>query len=655
MALTIGELVGYLDLDDTGWSRKNKQAHNDMRSMRDDVDKLSEGTNKLAGDFLKLANNLSNIPTAMAAITGTATVLANLAGVVGVIPAAGAAAVTTIAALKIGMSGFGDALKASGDPAKFAESLKTLSPNARAAAIAVRDLTPAWTDLKKSVQDELFSGVGKTIKQVGGTYMPILKRGLTDVAAGFDDASSGVRKFFMQAQTQKDVNAIFGGTSGVVASLSSALGPALEILRDLVAVGMEFLPVGGGFGEAARHAADFVHQARETGQLKKWISDGFSTVGDLAKLFKNIGGIVTRVFGGLNAGGASMLQTMIKVTDQVKAFLDSAKGQDALHALGSALNAVSTVVTQVLITALQTLAPLVVELAPPFADLARQVGSTLVAALHVAAPLLHVLAGFIAENIDWLGPLAIAIYVGVQAFQAVITVVRFLNILAATNPWLILIAATIALAVLIITHWDQIKAAIAAAWDWIKTTARTAWDHIKSAIVDPIVDAGRSVGTVISNVVQFFVDLPGKIAQALRFLADVITKPFRDAYNTVSGIVDDILSAIDKITGNFNGKLAGGFKFGGSYGTPELLAAAHGRAGGGRTTPGNPYWVGEQGRRELFWPDQAGSIFTEEQLARYGGSGDRSLVSIGTFNATPTQSPHAIASDLDWLSRGGGY
>jgi hypothetical protein len=61
------------------------------------------------------------------------TAAGQLSGVLGLIPAAAGAAGLAIGSLKIATLGFGDAIKAVGDPEKFAESLQTLTPAATAA------------------------------------------------------------------------------------------------------------------------------------------------------------------------------------------------------------------------------------------------------------------------------------------------------------------------------------------------------------------------------------------------------------------------------------------------------------------------------------------------------------------------------------------
>jgi hypothetical protein len=431
---------------------------------------------------------------------------------------------------------FEDAARGAGKAASAlsgsTEAFDKLSANAQATVRAILGLDGAWMDLRHSVQDALFAGVADEVKVLGGTYIPVLKSGMTGVAQEFNTGAHSVARFLAEGEQVKTINSLFGGTKGVVGNLTDTMQPLLAVLLDVVAVGTEMLPgLTSGFGAAAERAAAFVHDARETGQLREWIQGGLDTLHQLGTLFSQVGQIVSAVFKGLGAGGTNFLDTLIRVTATVRDFLQSFEGQQALKAVGQALRAVSAVVTEVMLTAFQELAPVIVELAPGFAELARQVGTVLVVALQALGPLLQWVAGFLSDNMNWIGPLAIALFGLVKAFQAVTVVLNILKLAAATNPWLLIIAATVLLATLIITHWDQIMGFLSRAWEWIQRTAGDAWDHIKSAIVDPIVDAARWVENTVSNIINWFADIPRRIGSALAGLGRVIGDAFKFAFN----------------------------------------------------------------------------------------------------------------------------
>lgn len=481
MAGTLASLLVSLDLDVDKFSAGAQQAVNDTDKL---VDRITKVGDQGVPAFLRTANALAAIPTAAHGLGAVVGILGSMSGAIGLIPAAGAGAVVAISALKVGVQGFGDAIKNVGDPKKFAESLKELSPAARESAVAVRDLSDEWSAMQDHVQDQLFEGLADDINRLGKAYTPVLAKGLGDVNAQFNAAAQRTAGFLAKTEQVKDVAGVFDNTTLAVAELTRGIQPLVQIMLDLVAVGSEFLPgLVGGFGDAAASAAEFVRHARETGQLREWISGGLSALGDLWQLLRNIAGIAATVFSAFKAEGADTLGVLIGLTAQVRDFLRSAEGQEALHSLAEALGTIASVVSKVLLAALKQLAPIIREAAPGFAELARQVGTVLVAAIETLGPKLVDLAGWLSDNIDWLGPLAIGLYGAAKAFGAVSTAVEFLTKVSKANPWVLIISTLIVAAIFIVTKWDEIKAFLLEAWTWIKDTANSVWTAIKDFFV----------------------------------------------------------------------------------------------------------------------------------------------------------------------------
>jgi hypothetical protein len=558
-ALTVGELVGYLRVDSTAWRRGLADARAGLDGLAKyssrELDTLVDTSDRAAAGFVRLALAVSNVATAAWAAQGVGSVVSGLGGALAVLPALGVAVGVGMAAAHVGMAGFGDAMKAVEDPAKFAESLERLSPAARDTAVAVRDLAPAWRSVQQVTQEALFSGVADDVRALGARYLPVLETGLSGVAGEFNNAAHGTAAFLGQSRQVETVSGIFGQVRASVGGVTAAVPPLVSILLDLVAVGSEFLPgLSGGFASAAQRAAEFVREARETGQLHEWIASGLATLRQLGELLANVGGIASAVFSGLDLGGAGLLGTLVALTGQVREFLESVQGQEALAAFGEVLSTVSDVVAEVLLTALRQLAPVVIALAPGFAQLATQVGSVLVAALTVAGPLLVQLATFLSQNASWLGPLAIGLYAAAKAFDAVIIAVRLLNIVSMANPWVLIIAATVALATLIITNWDDITQAVGAAWRWLSDRAAEVWGWIERNIVEHIANAARWVGDRIGDVLDFFGwlgSLPGKAAEwfgsVARWAGDKLSEVvvfFRDLPGNILGALGDLGSLL---------------------------------------------------------------------------------------------------------------
>lgn len=601
MALTIGELVGFLRIDGSGWNRGLARSRGDLDKfsrdangrlrdlrgrfvaegeasgkgfgaglgrLREYADKVEDVGNRAGASFGRLALSMSNVATASSVVHGVVPIVASLGGALALLPAIGVAVGVGMFAAKVGMAGFGDAMSSMDDPEKFAQSLEKLSPAARSTALAVRDLAPAWKAVKQETQENLFAGLADDMRALGSGYLPVLKTGLSGITAEFNTAARGTAGFLAEANQVQTVSGIFGQVRTSIGNTTTVVQPLVSILLDLVAVGTTFLPgMTDGFGSAAQSAAEFVSAARESGRLGEWISAGISTLGQLGDVFGNLFGIVRAVYGALDTGGASLLDTLTRVTGMVRGFLESFEGQQALASLASLLGTVSGVVTGVVMTALRQLAPVVVALVPGFAQLATQLGSVLTAALIVATPLLLDLATFLSENMVWLGPLAIGLYAAAQAFQVVGVAVRVLNVLMMINPWALLVAATIALVVLIVTNWDTIVAAVGAAWDWLVQAGRTAWEWIVGAVQtavdfllwlflnwslpgliikhwDTIVAGVRLAVQWVLDAVGWLGSLPAKVGAWFGQVKDWIVQKWSEAVDWLRGIPQRILGAL---------------------------------------------------------------------------------------------------------------
>lgn len=545
LALTIGELVGFLRLDDKDWTRGILKADKDLDGLRD---KSTLAANAL----VSLALSMAKVGTAVPLISGAAASLGAMAGALGVVPAAGVAVGIAMKTAALGMQGFGDAMDNMADPEAFAESIKPLAPAAREAAVAVRGLVPAWKAVQQSVQEELFTGVGKTISMLGEIYLPILSNGLTDVARAFDNAHIGLRIFGLEAQTRADMASIFDNTATAVGNVGAATGSLLRIFRDLVVVGSDFLPnLTAGFEGSAKRAAEFVAAARESGRLHEWISTGLTTVWQLGQVFENVGAIIGAFFDAFDSAGAGSLAMLMDLTGQLRLFFESAEGQAGLRALATTLSTVAGVVTDVLMVALRELVPIIVELAPGFTELAVMLGGTMITALQAVGPLMQALAGFLADNVTWLGPLALGLYAAAKALGILAVAIRVINIALMMNPWVLIIAAVIAVVAVIVTYWDEIVAFLTQVWTKIQAVAKTVWNAITGAIADAIdgiksaiawlrslpgmvgdwlSGLARAAGDRLAELLGWFSRLPGQILDALITLPGLLFQAFVDVH-----------------------------------------------------------------------------------------------------------------------------
>lgn len=161
------------------------------------------------------------------------------------------------------------------------------------------------------------------------------------------------------------------------------------------------------------------------------------------------------------------------------------------------------------------------KLAELFANLSPETKQIIVTVLGLAAAI---------------GPLLIAGAKLIQAFQAIKTAFLAIQVVMMANPFLLLIAAVVAVAALIIMNWDRIRDFLLSVWDTIKRGLDTL-ARFFSSIWEGILGTVRGV---INQIVGVFGSLWSGIqrvgAQISQFVGNIF-KPLSDGFNTALDVV----------------------------------------------------------------------------------------------------------------------
>lgn len=426
-----------------------------------------------------------------------------------------------------------------GGASKTADAMANISPNARALVKEVLSLKDEWQDLKFSVQDRLFAGLADDVKPLASIYFPLLKEGLGGIADGFNGIIKDVAEFLKTSEATDNIRQIFDNTGTAVKNLRTFVTDLLAAFLDIAAVGSDFLPdMATNASNAASSFRQFVHEARETGKLRQWMQDAMDTVSDLWQLLKNLAGIIGTVFSAFDQEGGGALNTLTAITGKVEEFLKSAEGQEALHALGRILASIGGAYGKVFLSFLDVAASLLVALEPLITAFADAAGTYLAVALQALGVVLQPIAELLGFLGPALGPIVAGMYAANKAVDAAKLAWTGLNAVMNANPFLIIAAAVIALAYLIITNWDAIKAGLAAAWQWISDTATTVW----TAIVD------------------FFTSWIGGIRDTIVNQWNAIADFFTSKWNAIKNTATTIWNNLDRFFKDVGRRISDGFK-----------------------------------------------------------------------------------------------
>lgn len=293
--------------------RAEADAHRSAASAIKDYDKEAEkahrNTHRFSNDMQSLAGSMLGIraagPLGAAAlgVIGLAAIdVAKFAVTasqsIGLIPAAAATAAAGVGTLKLATMGFGQAMKDIGDPEKFATDLAALAPAAQQTALEIRNLLPELKGLQQATQDTFFKGFAEQFHNLTDTFLPSVKELTTGIADSFNQMVMQVSGDFMKPENVTQIQQIFSNINGFFKELVPSAQSFSQALLDITSVGSSFLPgLGSSISDAAANFASFIREARDSGKLKEWISDGIDAVKMLAGEIKDLVVTIYETFG----------------------------------------------------------------------------------------------------------------------------------------------------------------------------------------------------------------------------------------------------------------------------------------------------------------------------------------------------------------------
>jgi hypothetical protein len=121
------------------------------------------------------------------------------------------------------------------------------------------------------------------------------------------------------------------------------------------------------------------------------------------------------------------------------------------------------------------------------------------------------------------------------------------NAAQAVNPavWVAAaIVALIAVIVLLIKHWDKVKAAGVAAWNWIKDAAGAVGRWFAGPFANFFTRSWDKIKGVWIGAVGWFRGLGGRLGSALTSVAAAIFRPFRSAFNRIADAWNNTIGSL---------------------------------------------------------------------------------------------------------------
>jgi hypothetical protein len=405
-----------------------------IKKLGVDNDRLAVAANKSGIALGEVGIGLAKVGVAGNAMSaalsvggGAAGALSQLAPAALLLPGALLAGAAAMQTFKLATNGFGEAVGAglSGDLEAFAEATKKMHPEMAKAAGEVVKLKPRLDDLKKTVQGKFWDGFSKEIAKTADNILPALSRELPGIAEGFNRIGKSALQAAQTGFFKSDIQIILFNTGKTLKNMGSVAADALTGFVRLGAAGSSYLPrLGKAIDQVATKFANWTEKITDgdDSQFHQWVEGAITGFKDLAGIVKNVGSSIGSVFKGLGGDMRSPLASLRELTGQVAAFLKTAAAQDGLKMLGETLRVVGEVVGRVVMTALRELMPTLVELAPVAQEVARTLGDLLVSALETLGPIIRGVASVFNTFPGLVGPATVAVVgfvAAVKTMQAV--------------------------------------------------------------------------------------------------------------------------------------------------------------------------------------------------------------------------------------------
>lgn len=349
--------------------------------------------------------------TAAPLLAGIVTTLEQVAPA-GAVAATGMLAIVQASAvLKLGMVGVEDAATAAFDTSaagakKFDEALKKLSPNARAFALQVKALQPAFQKFQQGIQNRLFAGLADELKSLSTAALPVVRKNFNDTAVTLNKMAVGATTAARELATSGTLGKAMTGANQGLSNLRQIPGQVVTALGQLAASGAPaFDKLTGAAAGVATSISEKLSTAFKSGALQTAVDTAVGLLKDLGTVAGNVFATLGNIMGPVQAAGGGLIGTLVEITGALKNATGTKAFQDAIGALAKVMGTLARTVGPLLGQALAAIAPIFTALGPPVERLITNLGSALSPIIDALGPVLSAAATAVGVLVDAFSPL----------------------------------------------------------------------------------------------------------------------------------------------------------------------------------------------------------------------------------------------------------
>jgi hypothetical protein len=327
-------------------------------ALEEDIEDAFHDVTRPGGPFSKIGQAIADAIGAGFNISGRSPLIVALVPVIAAIVGLVAAAVQTVnaliasltvlpalissiaiqfAVLKIATTGVADAISAAfsaKDAKEMAEAVKSLTPSAREFVLSLLPAKDLFKQIRDSVQENFFHGLGNIVSILVKTLGPDVLAGLSRVAHELGFAWSLLLTVLSSREFQKFLDNVFISTVDWISRSTPAL---VSILKGLIAIGDAAIPflnaIGLWLSLNLEAFGDFL-QGASGKDFTDWLSSMLATLEDVGELLGQAIKFVAVFLDQLDkAGGKNIIKTLADAFEKLSIFFASPAGAKAMEAI----------------------------------------------------------------------------------------------------------------------------------------------------------------------------------------------------------------------------------------------------------------------------------------------------------------------------------
>lgn len=545
---------------------------------------------------------------AAAAAMASAVVLA--AGSLVTLAGVGASLGLAFATVKVGTSGMTEALKASAKAEQeLAETgkvsaetqkeldaaMRGLSPAARQVVKALSEVKSQFSEIRQSVQQNLFEGQARNMRDLATAVLPSVDSALNSVAKTLNKGADSFTKFFTEGEGAGQLDAILTNLSDTFDRLLPAFGNiGAGLLNLFVPASADAKTLADSITDITERFHQWTERITESGEFQDFLERARAAASAVFRVLGQVGGLIGDVFGGDAADkGVALFDKISDSIAKVRKNLATPAGQEGLAATFEHIETVVGTVMGVLgqlapvITgAFSTFGPILQQYGPILESVAGTIKDVLLAAFEQmepsiarAAEALGQLGAFLKENEEPIRAFATVLgtVVGALAGFAIDFIVDvFTNIAAVVTGLVEKFNQLVGVGAAIIGFFASVGTAVfntsvaignfvgglvagmqrgiavivgfvqqaISRFAGFRASVVAAFQAVVASIQEKLASARATINGWITTVVAWFAALPGRVRSALSSVVGNVRSIFSNVFSAARSIVSSGISDV---------------------------------------------------------------------------------------------------------------